>query len=142
MTKRVRRKCAVTASLLIFSGCVSIPDDDIAFVDRSIPVGIVASRAEELVKRRGFRPFETVVRPQYKFDRTSQSSKKLPLSDRDIAQQNIGVVYLEGTPIGELSCFLREYDLLIANGDRLICWTVGQDGRITWRQAGFRGASL
>lgn len=128
-------------AFLIISGCAEIPDVDIAFVERRVPVGMDVSQARETLNRRGFEQIEVRATPRSRFDQTSQSFIQLPLSETDIAEQNIGVK-LEGQPNGQLSCFARGYTRFIAAGDRLICWTASEDDKITWRQAGWRGAGL
>ena len=133
---------ALTGAFLLMSGCVEIPDDDIEFLDRKIPVGMDASQAQEIVTRRGFEQAQIMATAQSRFDKASQRFKQLPLSKTDIVKQNIGFVELDGQPDGELTCFARGYVRFIASGDRLICWTVDEDGKIRWRQAGWRGAML
>lgn len=129
-------------AFFIISGCAEIPDDDIAFVERRVPVGMDVSQARETLNRRGFEQIEIRATPRSRFDQTSQSFIQLPLSETDIVEQNIGFVKLEGQPNGQLSCFARGYTRFIASGDRLICWTEDEDNKITWRQAGWRGAML
>ncbi len=129
-------------TLFVVSGCAQIPDDDIVLLDLRIPVGIDATQAREIIVRRGFAPIEVVATPRSRFDEASQSFKQLPLSNIDIVKQNIGFVDLEGEPSGQLTCFARGYSRFVASGDRLICWTKDEDNKITWRQAGWRGAML
>lgn len=142
LMRSVQSLIYLIATLSVISGCATIPNDDIAFLDKRIPVGIGAAQAEEIVTRRGFTRIQTFARPQSRFDQVSQSFKRLPLSDIEIAQQNIGFVSLEGAPNGQLRCFARAYTRIIASGHRVICWTIGEDNKITWRQAGWRGAML
>ena len=129
-------------SLLLTSGCANVPEDDIAFLSKHIPVGSDASYALDRIQRRGFTQIRIIVRPRWKADDVSKSFKQLPVSETDIAQQYIGFVAIEGTPDGELKCFSQKYTMFVAGGDRLICFTVGNGNKITWRQAGWRGASL
>jgi hypothetical protein len=140
--KLTKLSSALTVSFFVISGCAEIPDVDIAFVDRRIPIGMDVSQAREVLNRRGFKQIKIGATPRSRFDQTSQSFIQLPLSETGIAEQNIGFVKLEGQPNGQLSCFARRYTRFIAAGDRLICWTVSEDDKITWRQAGWRGAGL
>lgn len=135
-------KAALVSVLCVVSGCVAIPDDDIAFLDRKIPIGTKTTQARIAVSRRGFDEVKVRAKPRHRFDHGSQKFVPLPLSNSDIVQQNIGFVALNGQPNGHLTCFARSYTRLVASGDRLICWTMNKDQKITWRQAGWRGAGL
>ena len=113
-----------------------------AFLDREVAVGSKAAAATELIKRRGFATREPSAVQFSKYDQSTESFVPLPLTDRDIAQQNIGFVRLVGQPDGELRCYIRRYNRVIASGVRNICMTVSPDGKVIWRQAGFTGAHL
>lgn len=141
MLKLTKPSSALTVAFFIISGCAEIPDDDIAFLERRVPVGMDVSQAREILNRRGFEQIETIAAPRFRFDQTSQSFIKLPLSETDIVEQNINAK-VKGQPNGQLSCFARGYVRFMAGGDRLICWTKDEDNKITWRQAGARGGSL
>lgn len=141
----LRRKAVQLLLIVIISviaGCAKIPDADIAFLDRAIPLGIDAQIAQEIVERRGFAEIETRDTPKRRYDERSQTFIELPLTDIDIVKQNIGFVELKGIPNGQLECFAHSYTRFIASGDRLICWTTNSDNKITWRQAGWLGAML
>ena len=137
-----RIRVLLVSVLFGVSGCAVIPDDDIAFLDRKIPIGTKTTHARIAVSRRGFDEVEVHATPRLRFDHRSQKFVPLPLSNSDFVQQNIGFVALNGQPNGHLTCFARSYTRLVASGDRLICWTVNKDQKITWRQAGWRGAGL
>lgn len=132
----------IVGLLSVTAGCTDIPGADAAFLERDIPVGLDATVARSLVERRGFEPAELLRFLQSRYDEATRSFEQLPLTERQFANQNIGVVQLDGDPQGRLVCFERSYALLIASGNRLICWTEDEDNRITWKQAGFRGGML
>ncbi len=130
------------AVLSLSMGCAKIPDSDINFLDRSIPLGMNAKHAQNKVERRGFLQRDIHPSQKYRFDKRSQRFAKVPTSFRDTVQRNIGFVKLKGEPQGQLDCFARSYALFIASGDRLICWTTDDGDKITWPQAGWRGFML
>ncbi|UMA63721.1 hypothetical protein LVO79_11830 [Roseivivax marinus] len=132
MTSRTRAVCL--ALLLCGAGaCTQIPEADMAFLDREVPVGTDAATARARLRNRHFAPAEPL-----------PPMVSMPgLAER--ATYGVGFVKLDGTPDGNLSCFERRYSfpMLFAAGKRLICWTVEPESdRITWRQAGWRGISL
>lgn len=126
----------------VIAGCAKIPEADIVFLERTIPLGMDAQDAQEIVERRGFAQIETRATSKRRYDERSQTFIELPLTSIDIVKQNMGFVELKGKPNGQLECFARSYARFIASGDRLICWTKNADNQITWRQAGWRGAML
>lgn len=135
-------RTALFLALLLMSGCATILDDDVEFLEIRVPIGMEASQAREIVLRQGFAPFVTIAIPRRRFDEQSQRFEEVPMSEAEVAQQNIGFVKLEGKPQGRLDCFARRYTRLVAPGQRRICWTVGAGNTVTWRQAGWHGATL
>ena len=116
----------------VIAGCAKIPDADIAFLDQTIPLGMGAQNAQEIVEGRGFAQIETRAVSKRRYNERTQTFIELPLTDINIVKQNIGCVELKGKPNGQLECFARSYAKFIASGDRLICWTKNAANKITW----------
>lgn len=135
-------KIALTAVFLAGSGCVRIPDADIAFLNQIIPVGSKENEARVRIERRGFTQIKAIPLPDKIFNIKTLRTEIATRSFEDVVQANLGFVKLMGQPKGELVCFARGYAWLVASGDRLICWTVDSSDEITWRQASWFGASL
>ncbi|WP_174803695.1 hypothetical protein [Martelella limonii] len=132
----------VLASLTSAGGCARIPETDVDFVERQIPIGEDASTARLALERRGFAQSELLGRIDYGYNETTKQADKRPVELRELARRNIGFVDLKGEPAGQLSCFAKDYSAFLARGRRMICWTVDKDNLITWRQAGWVGVTL
>ena len=138
-----RRISLLCLTCLTISGCTKIPDADIRFLDRAIPVGITVEAALERLARRGFSETQVIATPRMVYNPERASFEEgAPLTLTDKAQQTLATRAIEGRPEGALSCFARGYHFILAAGDRIICLTTDRTGRVSWRQAGFRGASL
>jgi hypothetical protein len=107
-----------------------------------IPVGSKENEARVRIERRGFTQIELTPLPDKFYNIKTLRAEVTIRSFEDVVQVNLGLVKLMGQPKGELVCFERGYAWLVASGDRLICWTVDTSNEITWRQAGWFGASL
>jgi len=140
----MRRLVIVLSVAIGLFGCTAIPEADIRFVDRNIPLGMSANAARAEVEQRGFSPMELQTHRTSRWNAANARLEPIPRSFADNVRLNLGLVRLEGRPDGVLSCFKRDYayPLLFAVGERRICWTTDDKDKITWRQAGWFGASL
>lgn len=130
--------------LVVFflTGCVGIPDADVAFADRWLNVGLSEDHALHRTKQRGF--FQVDIKPARKPVLNSKTEKiefqSLPFANT--VKINLGFTPVVGKPLGNLRCFHRKYHRIVSSGVRVICWTTDEGGKLTWRQASWKGASL
>ena len=132
-------------SLVIMSmlaGCVSIPEADATFTDRRITLGLSQAEALRRVEARGFKEVEITPATKSVFIYKTKKFGHQQLPFTDTVQRNLGFTSIVGNPRGNLRCFHRHYTRIVSSGMRIICWTADDGGKVTWRQAGWKGASL
>ena len=135
-------RCIVFSYMLLAPACAKIPEDDELFLSRSIPLGMDHTTASQLVSNRGFIEKELWYRSSYSFNHKTKSFDEDAYDYLRYVRQNVGFVKVLGKPDGVLFCFEKSYTYLVASGIRILCWTVDEQDKITWRQAGWNGAGL
>lgn len=128
--------------LLVLTGCASIPKDDIAFMDHRIKIGLPEEKALPKVEARGFREVSITPATKATFNYETEKFDIEPAPFKTTVERSLGFSKLVGEPRGNLRCFQRRVRRFLATGARIMCWTAEEGGVITWRQAGWWGASL
>ena len=137
LTRRILLAC-----VMCLVACAKIPEDDELFLARVVPTGMDHVTASQLATNRGFVEKELWYRPSYSFNHKTKSFDEDGYNYLSYIQQNLGFVKVLGNPDGRLFCFEKSYTYLVASGIRILCWTVDEQDKITWRQAGWNGAGL
>lgn len=128
--------------ILLITGCVTIPDADNTFLHRQINIGSSEDLSTTEIEARGFSEISVTQAKQYVFNHNTEKFDSRPATFEETVQSNLGLNPIVGEPEGQLRCFQRKYWRFVASGVRIICWTSDTSGKLTWRQASWRGASL